>query len=224
MQTSRSSIPVDVGRLPRRSMSRLGQMLGTFTDWITGDLARPRTCAEQVLPPCCTTGNDPASANRLTSSPETQPPAQRRNLVTPDVDGVLLSLAGQVVDDRRRPVPGAMLEFWQVHESHRYGDPCYLVHGHQHTDAGGGYALETVVPRAYGTRTPHVHVTVITPHAPMIATELFFPDTMHVYGLDIRRLNSRDHHIDRSHTISLGRHAGNQYPASFDFVIGGTAS
>jgi protocatechuate 3,4-dioxygenase beta subunit len=219
VQATRTSDRVDAGRLPR-AMSPFGQLLGTFVHWITGKPVRDRSNEVQVLPPCCTTGNDPASANRLTSAMETQPPAQRRSLVPSHADGILLSLAGQVVDDRYRPVPGAMMEFWQASESNHRDNAVHVVHGHQHTDADGKYSLETVLPRPFGTRTSHVHVTVITPHAPMLAAELYFPDAISPYGLDIRRLNSCDRHIDRGHTISLGSLAHNQYPGLFDFVIG----
>jgi protocatechuate 3,4-dioxygenase beta subunit len=178
----------------------------------------PATHAFETLTavPCCRTGEDtPVEGRYFTVG---SPP--RRNLATPEVAGVLLSLTGRVLDEERRRVPDALVEFWHTvcrDDTATHTD--VLLRGHQFTGDDGGYSLGTVVPTGSPGRAPHLHVKVQAPGGPVLHSQLFFPHRTRVYGTSVRRLNARDPFRSRRWTISLGPLAHNHYPGTFDFVI-----
>mgnify|MGYP001176962942 CR=1 FL=1 len=55
------------------------------------------------------------------------------------------------------PVPAPLIEFWQTSPNGRYDDDyrAAII-----TDATGTYRLETNLPPAYASRTPHIHIRV----------------------------------------------------------------
>jgi protocatechuate 3,4-dioxygenase beta subunit len=75
-----------------------------------------------------------------------------------------------------RPVPRALLDFWQADDGGRYDVGGFRLRGHQFADASGGFRLETIVPAAYGGRTRHIHVRVQAPQGRVLTTQLFFPN------------------------------------------------
>lgn len=84
---------------------------------------------------------------------------------------------GRVVDRRREPVAGALLEVWQANAAGRYDDPAdpgfmpldpnFTGYARVVTDSDGGFRITTIKPAAYaqerGTiyRPAHLHVSVL---------------------------------------------------------------
>jgi protocatechuate 3,4-dioxygenase beta subunit len=147
---------------------------------------------------------------------------QRRNLREHGVTGVPLTLSGRVYDTTCKPVGQALLDFFQADSSGRYDRKEIRLHGHQYTGAKGRYWLGTIVPNHYRGRPPHIHVKVEAPHGPVLETQLFFPATVHAYGMNVGRLNARDRTFRRARgrlTVHVTRHTRRGYAVRFDFVI-----
>ena len=77
------------------------------------------------------------------------------NLVTPDVSGDRIRIAGRVFDGDGQPVPDCMLEVWQADAQGRFADPKdkralpnakFRGFGRCGTDANGDYAFDTIKP------------------------------------------------------------------------------
>ena len=107
--------------------------------------------------------------------------------------GERMILAGRVLDEDGRPVPGTLLELWQCNSAGRYMhevdqhdaplDPNFRGVGQVVTDADGGYRFLTIKPGAYPWRnTPnawrpaHLHFSVFGPAlATRLVTQMYFP-------------------------------------------------
>ncbi|MBW4721755.1 dioxygenase family protein [Saccharothrix obliqua] len=175
----------------------------------------------RTLPPTpqCTDGDD--------TPPVIEGPYFRRNsplrtnLRTTGVNGVLLSLTGFVYDLRCRPLGNVLLDFWQADQRGQYDNntTAYRGRGHQFTSANGAFTLETIVPKDYPGRTPHIHVKVQAPRGPVLTTQLYFPDNTQAYGMNVGALNRRDAYYIRDTVITLGPLTGNRYQGTFDFVV-----
>lgn len=100
---------------------------------------------------------------------------ERRSLIGREA-GPRLVLTGQVLGPDCRPVPGALLDFWQADEAGRYDNQGFGLRGWQRADAEGRYRLETVMPAPYYGRTRHLHVKVGRPDRPLMTTQLYFPN------------------------------------------------
>jgi protocatechuate 3,4-dioxygenase alpha subunit len=77
------------------------------------------------------------------------------NLVTPDISGDRIRVAGRVFDGDGQPVPDAMLEIWQADAQGRFADPQdrralpnakFRGFGRCGTNANGEYAFDTIKP------------------------------------------------------------------------------
>lgn len=203
----------------RRTVLKAG-VAGTAAAFGLGSLSAAEATTDRrplELTPTCTDGHDTPSNIEGPFFKRNSP--LRTDLVTAGLAGVRLSLAGKVLDEHCKPVPGALLEFWQCDSKGVYDNRGFALRGHQFSTTTGGYGVETVVPRWYDNRTPHVHVKVQAKGGKVLTTQLFFPDDLKAYGMDVKRLNARDGFIDRRCTVVLGVLADNRYPASFDFVI-----
>lgn len=138
---------------------------------------------------------------------------ERTSLVEGDAVGVPLLLTGSVIAADCTPLAGVRVEFWQADGSGVYDNAGFRMRGHQFTDAGGEYRLETVIPGEYPGRTPHIHVKILDPDGhEWLTTQLYLtgvsdqiPD-----GLFDSRLLARDEPADG---------AGRRH-VSFDFVLG----
>jgi protocatechuate 3,4-dioxygenase beta subunit len=102
-------------------------------------------------------------------SPETT------SLIGPGITGTHLLLTGYVLTQDCQPVANALLDFWQANAQGQYDNSGYTLRGHQFTDAGGRYQLETIVPGLYPGRTLHIHVKVQAPNGPILTSQVFFP-------------------------------------------------
>lgn len=181
---------------------------------------------------------DEADTHSLTEGPYFKPNSPlRANLVTAGVGGVLLALSGTVTDEQERPVANALLDFWQADATGNYSlgstaDPAtlagYELRGHQFSAADGSYQLLTIIPGHYVGRTLHIHVKVQAPSSSILTTQLFFPDALQVYGLNVGALNAQDGILNRLCTIALGTlqslNGVPAYPGLFHFVVPTTTS
>lgn len=101
---------------------------------------------------------------------------QRTILFEEKIPGEKLILTGFVFDFSGKPIAHAWLDFWQANGRGEYDISGYTLRGHQFTDKSGKYLLETVVPKGYANRTPHIHVKVrASDGGPILTTQLFIP-------------------------------------------------
>jgi protocatechuate 3,4-dioxygenase beta subunit len=135
---------------------------------------RPTGSGELPPTPACDDGGEPSP--QQTEGPFYSPDTpRRRNLVEEGVEGEPLLLTGRVLDTRCRPVPGALLDFWQADGNGEYDNEGFRLRGHQFADARGRFRLETVVPGLYSGRTRHIHVKVQPRGGEVLTAQLYFP-------------------------------------------------
>ena len=134
----------------------------------------------------------------------------RRSIVPAGAAGTRLVLTGRVVSTRGRPVPRALLDFWQADARGVYDNRGYRFRGHQFADARGRYRLLTVVPGLYPGRTRHIHVKAQAPRRRVLTTQLFFPGVA---------ANATDGIFDPDCLARRWRRDGAVRTAQFDFVL-----
>lgn len=106
--------------------------------------------------------------------------------------GERIIVHGRVMDERGRPVPGALVEFWQANAGGRYRhkketylaaiDPNFGGCGRAITDENGGYFFRTVRPGAYpwpngvnDWRPAHIHFSIFGHgFAQRLITQMYF--------------------------------------------------
>ena len=101
---------------------------------------------------------------------------ERVNLVETKMKAPRIRLNGLVVDQACRPLPGAMLDFWQCDEKGRYDTNGVSLRGHQFSNSKGEFFLETLIPGSYPGRTPHLHVKVQRRGGRVLTTQLYLPN------------------------------------------------
>jgi protocatechuate 3,4-dioxygenase beta subunit len=107
--------------------------------------------------------------------------------------GERIVVSGQVLDDRGKPVAGALVEIWQANSCGRYihkvdqhdapVDPNFLGAGRVVTDNDGYYRFYTIKPGAYpwgnhpnAWRPQHIHFSVTGSNiATRLVTQMYFP-------------------------------------------------
>jgi len=100
----------------------------------------------------------------------------RASLIEPGISGIPITLTGRVVNERGKPIPGAVVDFWQSDDVGNYDMVGDLLRGHVFTDADGTYSLETIMPACYEPRQArHIHVKVQGVSRPY-TTQLYFSD------------------------------------------------
>ena len=151
-----------------------------------------------------------AATPSQTEGPDYKPNTpMRASLLEPGMPGTKLVIEGSVLTTGCKPVPRAMLDFWQADATGRYDNAGYRLRGHQLTDESGRYRLETIVPAEYPGRTRHIHVKIQAPGQPALTTQLYFPD-----GVD----NRRDSIFDPALVMRV-RDADGGRLATFDFIL-----
>ncbi len=108
--------------------------------------------------------------------------------------GQRIIIYGCVLDERRHPVSGALVEIWQANAAGRYAhqadqwdaplDPNFTGSGRAVSGADGAYRFVTVRPGAYpwgnhhnAWRPAHIHFSVCGPAiGTRLVTQMYFPD------------------------------------------------
>ena len=132
------------------------------------------------------------------------------SLVQDGMQGTLITITGQVLDQNGNPVANALLDFWQANANGQYDNVGYTLRGHQYTDDNGYYTLTTIVPGLYPGRTEHIHVKVQAPGSSVLTTQLFFPGVAQ---------NARDSIYDPSLLLNVTTNADGTESATFNFVV-----
>ena len=109
-----------------------------------------------------------------------------------DAIGQRIIVYGRVLDENTRPVPGALLEFWQANAGGRYRhkkeaylaalDPNFGGCGRAITDSEGRYSFRTIKPGAYpwpngvnDWRPAHIHFSMFGhAFAQRLITQMYF--------------------------------------------------
>ncbi|ABR62877.1 intradiol ring-cleavage dioxygenase [Sinorhizobium medicae] len=159
-------------------------MLPTRRSLLTAFLAVPalpvcnRAAAQQPtlpLTPACRDDDDLTPA--LTAGPFYKPDAPLRHDLSGDApDGERITIAGYVLDGNCRPIARSLVEIWHADETGAYDTRGYRLRGHQVTDERGRWWFSTIIPALYPGRTRHYHFRVRRPGAPVLTTQLFFPN------------------------------------------------
>ena len=107
--------------------------------------------------------------------------------------GERIIVAGRVLDEDSRPIPGAMVEIWQANAAGRYNherdqhdaplDPNFRGLGRVFADDEGRYRFVTIRPGAYpwrnhhnAWRPVHIHVSLFgAGFAQRLITQMYFP-------------------------------------------------
>jgi protocatechuate 3,4-dioxygenase beta subunit len=157
-------------------------------------------------------GGDGAVTPPQTEGPYFKPNSPARtSLIEPGIPGTRLVVEGSVLTADCKPVPRALLDFWQADAGGRYDNDGQRLRGHQLADEAGRYRLETVVPAQYPGRTRHIHVKVQAPGRPALTTQLYFPG---------ESANQRDGIFDPKLVMKIRDVEGGKIGA-FDFVLRG---
>jgi protocatechuate 3,4-dioxygenase beta subunit len=164
-----------------------------------GGRARPTpACGDDVVTPAQTPG------------PYFKPQSPLRStLLEPGMPGTRIVVEGTVLTTGCKPIPRALLDFWQADARGEYDNAGYRLRGHQFTDDAGRYRLETVVPGIYPGRTRHLHVNVQAPGRRVLTTQLYFPDEPQ---------NQRDGIFDRDLVLKIRDTEGGKL-ARFVFIL-----
>jgi protocatechuate 3,4-dioxygenase beta subunit len=158
--------------------------------------------------PAC--GEGDARTPAQTAGPYFKPNSpQRVSLLEPGMPGTRITVEGSVLTTDCRPVPRALVDFWQADDRGDYDNSGFRLRGHQFTDDAGRYRLESIVPGHYPGRTRHFHVRVQAPNRPVLTTQLYFPD---------EPANLRDG-IFTPELVMKVRDGGSGKLAAFDFVL-----
>jgi protocatechuate 3,4-dioxygenase beta subunit len=158
--------------------------------------------------PACDDG-DEATLSQTEGPYYTPDTPLRRSLLEDGLPGARLTVTGMVVDTRCRPIPRALLDFWQADANGAYDNVGYRLRGHQFTDRRGRYRLHTIVPALYAGRTRHIHVKAQRPGGDVLTTQLYFPGEPG---------NRTDPIFDAALVMDVGR-AGTGRRATFRFVL-----
>jgi protocatechuate 3,4-dioxygenase beta subunit len=134
----------------------------------------------------------------------------RASLIEPGMPGTRIVVEGTVLTTDCKPVPRALLDFWQADARGDYDNDGFRLRGHQFTDDAGRYRLESIVPGIYPGRTRHFHVNVQAPGRRVLTTQLYFPD---------EPLNQRDGIFDRDLVMKVRDGEGGARLARFVFVL-----
>lgn len=95
--------------------------------------------------------------------------------------GAAVWLEGHLVDPRRRPVRGGVVEIWQCDAEGHYhhpgdggrADPSFQGFGRVAVDTDGRFRFRTLRPAPYSGRAPHIHVKAKLGTRELLTTQLY---------------------------------------------------
>lgn len=167
-----------------------GQPPSLFPQYKSTVLRAPLRAAIKIAP-TLTEKTAPAGAwDRLMGSALADLTTQHKGAA----QGQRIIVAGTVLDEMARPVPGAILEIWQANAAGRYIhsldrwdaplDPNFTGAGRVITDENGRYRFITVRPGAYpwgnhhnAWRPAHIHLSLCgRSFVSRLITQMYFPD------------------------------------------------
>ena len=162
--------------------------------------------------PACADEDELAETPEQAAGPFYTPDSpERASLLEDGLPGTRLVVRGQVLSTGCRPVPGALLDFWQADDAGAYDNLGYTLRGHQFAGEDGRFELETIVPGLYPGRTRHIHVRAQAAEGPVLTTQLYFPD---------EPANERDGLFDPALLVAFeNADDGDGRLARFDFVL-----
>ena len=98
---------------------------------------------------------------------------RRSNLLEPG-DKPELILGGRVLNERGKPIAGAVVNFWSCNHVGEYDMVGYRYTGYVVTDEAGRYEVTTIIPGYYQPRNAkHLHVKLQAVSRP-VTTQLYF--------------------------------------------------
>jgi protocatechuate 3,4-dioxygenase, beta subunit len=161
-----------------------------------------------------------------------------------DPIGQRIIIHGRVIDENARPVPGALLEFWQANAGGRYRhknesylaalDPNFGGCGRALTDEDGRYSFRTIKPGAYpwpngvnDWRPAHIHFSIFGhAFAQRLITQMYFEGDPMIWQCPIVRtipdkaaIEQLVAALDRNNTLPMDALA-----YKFDIVLRGRRS
>jgi protocatechuate 3,4-dioxygenase beta subunit len=140
------------------------------------DLVLPTLAFGQELPPTPECGADPGATAAQTEGPFFKPKSPLRFDLRTELDGTMVLLSGFVLTRGCKPVANALVDLWHADAAGAYDNSGFRGRGHQFTDAQGRYRFLTIRPARYPGRTAHYHVKVQAANAPVLTTQIYFPD------------------------------------------------
>jgi len=127
------------------------------------------------------------------------------------LEGQLLIISGQVLNQNCDPIPDAIIDVWQTNSKGNYYFEDFTLRGKIKADELGQYKLETIFPGKYSQagimRPAHIHVKVSAPSLSSHTTQLYFEGDEH-----------HDFFVRPSLILKLDEKDGIKY-SKFDFVI-----
>jgi protocatechuate 3,4-dioxygenase beta subunit len=148
------------------------EFLGASAALVVATATQARAQGLRPTPACGEAG----VTHRQTAGPFFKPSSpMRTSLIEPGIGGTRIVVEGTVLGVDCKPIPRAILDFWQADAQGEYDNTGFRLRGHQLTDDAGRYRLESVVPGIYPGRTRHFHVNVQAPGQPVLTTQLYFP-------------------------------------------------
>jgi protocatechuate 3,4-dioxygenase beta subunit len=167
--------------------------------------------AQAPLPPTPACHDGDAATLAQTEGPYFKPSSPERiELFEEGMAGQPIELIGFVLSRSCKPIPGALLDFWQADGKGQYDNSGFRLRGHQFTDAEGRYRLRSVVPGVYPGRTRHIHVKVQPRGGKLLTTQLYFPGESQ---------NGSDGLFRKALLVRTAKNAG-WLAGRFDFVVG----
>jgi protocatechuate 3,4-dioxygenase beta subunit len=133
----------------------------------------------------------------------------KRDLFPGSPRGKRITVAGLVVDDRCRRLPGSLVEIWHADENGVYDREGFRLRGQQFADEQGRWWFNTVVPALYPGRTRHYHFRVQRPGGRVLTTQLYFPGELR---------NARDGIFDETLLMEISDADDGRF-ARFDFIV-----
>jgi protocatechuate 3,4-dioxygenase beta subunit len=134
----------------------------------------------------------------------------RSSLIEPGITGVPITITGHVYNEHGKPIPGAVVDFWQSDDVGNYDMVGDLLRGHVFTDESGVYAIETIMPACYEPREArHLHVKLQGVSRPY-TTQLYFSDD---------EPRTKDNYYMRELEVQVEDLPDGTKRGTFDFVI-----